>query len=97
MFWQVRESPILDQTGLNSISSIIRWNELACCGREVVVPEGQHDRSLARSAWASAPRENRPGGYGMIGQLIPENWNRAGALIFSSAVFSEKLEGSSLE
>src|SRR6202035_4586703 len=31
------------------------------------------DRSLARSAWESVPRKNRPVGYGMIGaQLIPE-------------------------
>ena len=30
------------------------------------VPEGQHDSSLARSAWESVPRENRPVGYGMI-------------------------------
>jgi hypothetical protein len=39
------------------------------------VPEGQHDRSLARSAWESVPRKNRPGGYGMIrygARLIPE-------------------------
>jgi hypothetical protein len=31
------------------------------------VPEGQYDRSLARSAWKSVPRKNRPVGYGMIG------------------------------
>jgi hypothetical protein len=31
------------------------------------VPEGQHDRSLARSAWKSIYRENRPGGNGMSG------------------------------
>ena len=30
------------------------------------VPEGQPDRSLARSAWDSATPEGRPGGYGMI-------------------------------
>jgi hypothetical protein len=29
-------------------------------------PEGQHDRSLARSAWDSAPRKSRPVGYGVI-------------------------------
>jgi hypothetical protein len=32
------------------------------------VPEGQHDRSQARSAWDSAPQKNRPVGYGMIGR-----------------------------
>ena len=31
------------------------------------VPEGQPDRSLARSDWDSTPRKNRPVGYGMIG------------------------------
>jgi hypothetical protein len=31
------------------------------------VPEGQSDRSQARSAWEDAPRKNRPVGYGMIG------------------------------
>jgi 3-oxoacyl-ACP reductase-like protein len=31
------------------------------------VPEGQHDRSQARSAWESVHRENRPVGYGLIG------------------------------
>jgi hypothetical protein len=36
------------------------------------VPEGQHDRSQARSAWESVPRENRPVGYGMIGSSIPD-------------------------
>ena len=30
------------------------------------VPEGQHDRSQARSAWDSAPQKIRPVGYGMI-------------------------------
>jgi hypothetical protein len=39
----------------------------------VFVPEGQADRSLARSAWESVPRENRPVGYGMIGRSIPES------------------------
>jgi hypothetical protein len=29
------------------------------------------DRSLARSAWESAPRKNRPVGYGMIGTANP--------------------------
>ena len=32
------------------------------------VPEGQHDRSLARSAWESVHRANRPVGHGMIGR-----------------------------
>jgi hypothetical protein len=31
------------------------------------VPEGLHDRSLARSAWDSAPQTCRPVGDGMIG------------------------------
>jgi hypothetical protein len=30
------------------------------------VPEGQHDRSQARSAWDSANLKSRPVGYGMI-------------------------------
>jgi hypothetical protein len=30
------------------------------------VPEGQHDRSQARSAWNSANPKSRPVGYGMI-------------------------------
>ena len=30
------------------------------------VPEGQHDRSQARSAWNSASQKIRPVGYGMI-------------------------------
>jgi hypothetical protein len=30
------------------------------------VPEGQPDRSLARSAWDHAPRKDRPVGYGVI-------------------------------
>jgi hypothetical protein len=29
------------------------------------------DRSLARSAWKSVPRKNRPVGYGMIGAANP--------------------------
>jgi hypothetical protein len=32
------------------------------------VPEGQADRSQARSAWESVPRKNRPVGHGMIGR-----------------------------
>ena len=30
------------------------------------VPEGQADRSLARSAWDNATPKSRPGGYGVI-------------------------------
>jgi hypothetical protein len=48
------------------------------------VPEGQHDRShstryrllmasLARSAWESLDRENRPVGYGMIEHSYPRH------------------------
>ncbi len=40
------------------------------------VPEGQPDRSLARSAWDSTPRKNRPGGYGMIGASHPRGISR---------------------
>src|ERR1700722_234689 len=36
--------------------------------RMYFVPEGQHDRSQARSAWESVPRKNRPVRYGMIGR-----------------------------
>jgi hypothetical protein len=35
-------------------------------GRMVFVPEGQCDRSLARSAWESPPKRSRPVGYGLI-------------------------------
>jgi hypothetical protein len=35
-------------------------------GRRRNVPEGQYDRSLARSAWGSATPKSRPVGYGMI-------------------------------
>ena len=31
------------------------------------VPEGLHDRSLARSAWDSEPQTTRAVGYGVIG------------------------------
>jgi hypothetical protein len=34
--------------------------------RTPTVPEGQPDRSLARSAWTAPPQENRPVGYGLI-------------------------------
>ena len=37
-------------------------------GLMAFVPEGRHDRSLARSAWESVPRKNRPVGYGMTGR-----------------------------
>jgi hypothetical protein len=48
------------------------------------VPEGEHDSShstryrllmagLARSAWESVHRENRPVGYGMIGRSYPRH------------------------
>jgi hypothetical protein len=35
-------------------------------GRMALVPEGRCDRSLARSAWASATQKSRPVGYGLI-------------------------------
>jgi hypothetical protein len=40
------------------------------------VPEGQADRSLARSAWESAPRKNRSVGYDMIGRSSRERLGR---------------------
>jgi hypothetical protein len=40
------------------------------------VPEGQCDRSLARSAWESVPRKNRPVGYGMTGTANPRGISR---------------------
>ena len=45
----------------------------ASARRMYFVPEGQHDRSLARSAWKGAHRENRPVGYGMIGHSYPRH------------------------
>jgi hypothetical protein len=36
-------------------------------GRMAFVPEGQADRSLARSAWDNATPKSRPVGYGVIG------------------------------
>ena len=36
-------------------------------GRMAFVPEGQADRSLARSAWDNASLKSRPVGYGVIG------------------------------
>jgi hypothetical protein len=35
-------------------------------GRMAFVPEGQADRSLARSAWDIATPKSRPVGYGVI-------------------------------
>jgi hypothetical protein len=35
-------------------------------GRMAFVPEGQADRSLARSAWDHATPKSRPVGYGVI-------------------------------
>ena len=32
------------------------------------------DRSLARSAWESVPRRNRPVGYGMIGRSLTQSY-----------------------
>src|ERR1700719_1865726 len=34
------------------------------------------DRSLARSAWESVPRKNRPVGYGMIGRMYGQRRSR---------------------
>jgi hypothetical protein len=43
------------------------------------VPEGQYDRSLARSAWESVQRENRAVGYGMIHSEFRRSKHRIGA------------------
>jgi hypothetical protein len=48
-------------------------------GEWFLSPEGQHDRSLARSAWKSVPRKNRPVGYGMIGAPKPRGISRRNA------------------
>ena len=40
-------------------------------GRMAFVPEGQADRSLARSAWESVPQKIRPVGYGLIRAGMP--------------------------
>jgi hypothetical protein len=37
--------------------------------RKGSVPEGRSDRSLARSAWNSQTRKNRPVGHGMIRRI----------------------------
>jgi len=42
--------------------------------RMAFVPEGQHDRSLARSAWEIVHRDNRPVGYGMIGRSSTQRY-----------------------
>jgi hypothetical protein len=54
---------------------------LARCCCEMSASESRRDdtdRSLARSAWKSVPRKNRPVGYGMIGyEGRPERLSRA--------------------
>jgi hypothetical protein len=40
-------------------------------GRMAFVPEGQADRSLARSAWDNATLKSRPVGYGVIRAGVP--------------------------
>jgi hypothetical protein len=45
-------------------------------GRMAFVPEGQADRSLARSAWDHATPKSRPVGYGVI-----RAGERAGSMI----------------
>jgi hypothetical protein len=45
-------------------------------GRRGSVPEGRHDRSLAQSAWKSAPRKHRPVGYGTIDAANPRGISR---------------------
>ena len=45
-------------------------------GRMAFVPEGQADRSLARSAWDNATPKSRPVGYGVIRAGV-----RAGSMI----------------
>ena len=46
-----------------SASASVRWR---LDGRMAFVPEGQADRSLARSAWSTPPHTGRPVGYGVI-------------------------------
>jgi hypothetical protein len=48
----------------------------ASARRIYFVPEGQHDSSLARSAWDSVQRENRPVGSGMLGPAKPRGISR---------------------
>jgi hypothetical protein len=53
-------------------ASRLTWTRRALCPEaEGLVPEGRCDRSLARSAWKSVPRKNRPVGYGMIDAANP--------------------------
>jgi hypothetical protein len=59
------------------------------------VPEGEHDSShstryrllmagLARSAWESVHRENRPVGYGMTGHSYPRSAECASLVAWKS-------------
>jgi hypothetical protein len=49
--------------GFNPISANLMKTST---GRMYFVPEGQHDRSQARSAWESVPQMYRPVGHVMI-------------------------------
>jgi hypothetical protein len=63
---------IAPEEGLNNLAqafNLISANLVkASTGRMYFVPEGQHDRSQARSAWESVPQMYRPVGHGMIGR-----------------------------
>jgi hypothetical protein len=48
------------------LRSLPGTNLIKASARNVFVPKGQHDSSLARSAWDSITRKNRPVGYGMV-------------------------------
>jgi hypothetical protein len=50
----------------NSRPGIYLWEDAERIYPEGLVPEGQSDRSLARSAWESVIQESRPVGYGLI-------------------------------
>jgi len=43
-------------------------------GRMAFVPEGQADRSQARTAWDNATPKRRPVGYGVIGAGVRADW-----------------------
>jgi hypothetical protein len=43
------------------------------------VPQGLHDRSLARSAWDSAHQTSRPAGYGVISAGVRTDSKKHGA------------------
>jgi hypothetical protein len=62
------------------------------------VPEGRCDRSLARSAWASATQKSRPVGYGLIraGVRTYANWKKLLAWIHQTPLGNEAMAHSAL-